>query len=495
MSDSQAGSACRSAEGAKAWLKRHADLVSVLLVALLAFLGRAWEGDLHGDPVHYAALAKNILATGDWLTLRDAPDLIYANKPPLMIWLVAGNFRVFGAGTFAAKFWSCLFAVGICALVFLTGRRLFGPTAGLLAGCAVAATPGMIANSLDLRLDSAVSLAVTATVYAVVRAVQDERPRWLLLAGVAGGLGFMTKMSAGAHVPAILALALAASRPRWLLHPFFWGALVLGAAIAAPWHLAVAARHGGEFTGTYFGREMGQRLVLGSHLATNLAANVPALLVYTLPWCLLAAYALFRWRRAGTAERWGLLLAVLWIAEVLAVTTVPPRRYDRYMTTAFPAVGLLAGCGLAWLIPERLRERVPRAIRAVAIVAAFLFALYPAPLHHCQSTGFVEARSLLDRLEPGPTLAGYIPASSAEGDHAGMGPWSLRAKATYYLDRSMRFYASADEMGRTPTRFVATRERLAADLAPFGFELVLRLDESYCLLMRRAPAGRPVKVP
>jgi len=489
VKETEPAASCPVARGVKAWLKRNRELSVVLLIAVLAFFGRAWEGDLHGDPVHYAAIAKNILSTGDWLTMHDSPSLIYANKPPLMFWLTAANFRLFGVTTFAARFWSCLFAVGICAMVFLIGRRLFGATAGLLGGCIVAVTPGMIMNSIDLRLDSAVSLAVAATAYAVVRAVQDERPSWLLLAGLAGGLGLMTKMAAAVHVPAVLVLWLLVSRPRWFLSPYLWGALALGAAIAAPWHLAVLNRHGREFTSIYVDKEMGQRIVFGSHMAKNLAQNIGVFLVFTAPWCLLAAVALFRWRRADARERWGMLLAVLWIAEVMAFIVVVPKRYDRYLTTAYPAVALLAGCGLAGLIPERRRDRLPRLLRTVAIIGAFLLALTPMPLHKCRNIGYEHARALLDRLEPKATLAGYFPGPANEEHSPGGAPWSIRAKTTYCLDRNMIVYKQLDDVLKSGGRFVVTRERHVPDLVRAGFEAVLDLDESYCLLQRGGPAA------
>lgn len=493
MADDRLGAGCPAAGGTWERLRGQGSLAAVALVALLNFLGRAWEGDLHGDPVHYAALAKNIVASGEWLTLRDAPDLVYAKKPPLMMWLVAANFRFFGANTFTAKVWSCIFAVGVCILVFLTGRRLFGETAGLLGGCSVALMPGMVMNSMDLRLDSAVSLAVAATVYGAVRAVQEGRPRWLFLAGVAGGLGFMTKMSAGVHVPAVLVLVLLASRPRWLLHPCFWGAVALGVAIAAPWHLVVAGRHAESFTGVYFRQEMGERMVFGKHVAGNLVGNAVTLVVLTLPWFALAAYAVARWRRGGPAERWGMLVALLWTAEVLLVTAVPPKRYERYMATAFPAIGLLAGRGLAWLIPRRHHGRVPRVVRVLAALQAFAMVLVPVELHNYRCLGFTQARPMLDALEPGTALAGYWPPEPGKEEREGGGPWGLRAKATYYLDRQVAYYARAEDLAATPTRFAAARERHVADLVKLGFEVAFELDESYRLLMRPAPAGSGAK--
>jgi len=476
--------------GAGAWLKSNRALAIVMLAAALGFFGRSWDGDLHGDPVHYAAIAKNILSTGDWLTMHDAPGLLYAKKPPLMFWLVAVNFRLLGANTFAAESWSCLFAAASCVLVFLAGRRLFGTTAGLLGGCMLAAMPGMVLYSMDLRLDSAVALAVTATVYAVVRAVQDDRPGWLLLAGVAGGLGVMTKMAAAVHVPAVLVLALLASRPRWLLHPWLWAAVLLAAAIAAPWHVAMVARHGEAFTRVYLGHEIGERLSVGSHVPRHFAKSVLGLLKYTLPWWPLALYALFRWRgRADAREKWGLLLGALWVAEVVVATAVPPKTYDRYLTAAFPAVAMLAGCGLAWLIPARHHGRVPRVVLTLALVQAVLLAVVPVPIHTYRCKGFVEARPILDRLEPGTLLAAYVPEARFEDPKGRLGPWGLRAKATYYLDRVVRFYTKADDVVKAPVRFVAARDRYVDDLTARGFEVMLALDGSYYLLHRWRRGG------
>jgi len=95
---------------------------------------------------------KNTLTTGNWIILQDQPGLVYGNKPPLMIWLVAVNFRLLGQTTFAAKFSSCLFAVLSCVMTYFLGRRLFGGVPAVLAGCMAGAMPGVVTNAIDLRL-------------------------------------------------------------------------------------------------------------------------------------------------------------------------------------------------------------------------------------------------------------------------------------------------------------------------------------------------------
>ena len=174
--DAQATIETPGAARACCW-RRHSGLLVVALFAVLAFYVRSWEGDLHGDPVHYGAVARTMVSTGNWLDPQDAPGVFYARKPPLMFWLVAVNFKLFGISTYTAKFWSCAFGVGVCLLTYLLGRRLFSETAALLAGAMSATFPGVVPNVIDLRLDSAVAFFTVLAIYSALRAAQEGRAR------------------------------------------------------------------------------------------------------------------------------------------------------------------------------------------------------------------------------------------------------------------------------------------------------------------------------
>jgi len=79
-------------------------------------------------------------------------------------------------------------------LLFAAVRRWFGPTAGLIAGAVLALTP---AAALIFRFnnpDALLVLLMTAAGYAVQRAIERDRTRWLVLAGVLLGFAFLTKM-------------------------------------------------------------------------------------------------------------------------------------------------------------------------------------------------------------------------------------------------------------------------------------------------------------
>ena len=65
--------------------------VALVLLATALLGGRLGEGDLIGDPVIYAAVAKSMLVRGDWATPYLAGQPFF-DKPPLVVWLAAVAF-------------------------------------------------------------------------------------------------------------------------------------------------------------------------------------------------------------------------------------------------------------------------------------------------------------------------------------------------------------------------------------------------------------------
>jgi hypothetical protein len=91
-------------------------------------------------------------------------------------------------------------------LVYDLVRRRFGRAGGFVAGLALAVTPITVAVSRHNNPDALLALCCVAALWFAVRALEDGRTRWLVLAGVAVGLGFETKMGVAlAVVPGIAA--------------------------------------------------------------------------------------------------------------------------------------------------------------------------------------------------------------------------------------------------------------------------------------------------
>jgi hypothetical protein len=98
-------------------------------------------------------------------------------------------------------------------------------------------------------------------------------------------------------------------------------------------------------------------------------------------------------------------------------------------------------------------------------------------------------RTLLDHVAPGPTIA-FQGVSIPAGPSQGAERWSIRAKAYYYLDRTLVNYPRVEDLARDSVRFVIAHKKTVPDLVAAGYEEVLILDESYRLL-QRLPAANP----
>ncbi len=176
----------------------------------------------------------------------DSSNAITVDKPPASIWLMVLSARIFGFSSASMLIPQALLGVGTVALVWAAVRRWSGDAAGLIAGTLVALTPVAALMFRFNNPDALLVFLMTLAGYFVVRAVETERGRtalrWLLLAGVALGFAFLTKMLQGLLVLPPFALAyLIAGRAR--LRTRIWHLLAAGGAlvVSAGWYVLLVS--------------------------------------------------------------------------------------------------------------------------------------------------------------------------------------------------------------------------------------------------------------
>ncbi|MEV6879516.1 glycosyltransferase family 39 protein [Amycolatopsis sp. NPDC051128] len=172
----------------------------------------------------------------------DAANAITVDKTPAALWVMGLSARLFGVNAWSVLVPQALMGVASVWLLFATVRRTSGPTAGLVAGLVLALTPAAALMFRFNNPDALLVLLLVAGAYCVVRALEKASPRWLALAGVAVGFGFLAKMlQAFLVLPAFaLAYVVAApvSPPKRLLHLL---AALAATVVAAGWYLVVVA--------------------------------------------------------------------------------------------------------------------------------------------------------------------------------------------------------------------------------------------------------------
>ncbi|MFI1917961.1 ArnT family glycosyltransferase [Nocardia sp. NPDC020380] len=179
----------------------------------------------------YAAAVQ--AGTQNWKALLfgslDAGNAITVDKPPAAMWVMGLSGRVLGFSSFSMLLPQALMGVASVALVYAAVKRWSGPTAGLLAGAALALTPVAALMFKFNNPDALLVLLLVGAAYCTVRATENGSGRWLAGAGVCVGFAFLAKLMQAFLVLPALGLVFLIAAPIALRGRIF---RLLGACLA-----------------------------------------------------------------------------------------------------------------------------------------------------------------------------------------------------------------------------------------------------------------------
>lgn len=339
-------------------------------------------------------IARNMLSTGNWVTAR-IDGVAYLEKSPLIYWLIAISYQVFGAFDWAARIPVALSCIGLAWLTAAFGTWAFGKRAGFFAGLVMATCTGLFLFTRILIPDVMLTFTIALSMWAFLRVLDpgERRPRlWSFLLAASLGVGLLLKSTIAVLFPAaaaflyLLSTHQLFSRKVWKrLHP--WSGIAVILVIAAPWHILATLQNPpyfsfsfrsvpGEYHGFlwfYFMNEQVLRLL-------NLRYprdydTVPRIwfwllhFVWLFPWSVYFPALLKQSYRPVDRAGQTRLLALFWTGFLLVFFTFSTTQ-EYYSMPVYPALALLLGsamaAGGAWI---RRGTRVLAAIAAVAAVA------------------------------------------------------------------------------------------------------------------------------
>jgi len=353
-------------------------LAVVLALALL--LPRLSDGpfDDPGEGQH-AEIAREVVTTGDWLTLR-LNGVPYFDKPPLLYWLAASSFTLFGPAEWAARLGPLLGAVLAAAATALLGARLLGAREGFLAAGALLSSAMFVAFGRYVRPETlfvaAVQWGFTGLLLALSEAEPRRAGRWAFVGCAALGVASLAKDPLGLLGPlAAVGLALALTgrrRPlaRWLPT----GGVTLLLLIGVGWYVVAALRQPGFVWYTV----VDNHLLNAARLRHFPDEDVPLSALEFLgvsvlgafPWIVpaaVAAVSIVRRRAWRIPQESAWTALALWAAGVFALFTLVPFRLPHYALPAYPAIALLAARG--WREPTRARGLIAAHLLLFALLA------------------------------------------------------------------------------------------------------------------------------
>jgi 4-amino-4-deoxy-L-arabinose transferase-like glycosyltransferase len=326
--------------------------LGLVLAGCVVAVGSAGLPFLHFDDPLYTLVAKNVVATGDWITLRH-PAYAQVDKPPLTIWLMAASIWLAGDTPIARRAWHILMTLALVLTTYRVARRGAGPNESLLAALVLITATHVHYQHLAPQQDVPLTLFLVLAFLAFHDYRQFGRTRDALLAGVWVALGTLTK---GLVAPAIFGLVaitdiVVCAGQRHAEH-WNWGQVAAGAivfvSIAAPWFVAGAQRGGEAFVDTLLLGRMGLARAIRPAYPTapyllTLLYYVPVLVAGVLPWTGALPGAL---RELGRGlSRSGppsIRLCALWCAIPFLVLSILPTDHEiRYILPVYPALAVL----------------------------------------------------------------------------------------------------------------------------------------------------------
>jgi 4-amino-4-deoxy-L-arabinose transferase-like glycosyltransferase len=341
----------------------------------------------------YALIGREILDNQEWVNLTVAGDA-YDQKPPLLFWIAAFVFQIFGFSIIAYKT-TILFIslIGVYG-TYQLGKLLYGKRTGALAAFFWATCFGYAYFHADIHTDSLLVVPVVLSIWQYAAYYKGKGNYHFFLGTIFVGLAMLAKGPVGMAIPAsAVGLHLLMSRNykaifnyRWLLAIPVVGILILPAL----WGLY--EQFGFEGIKFYFWTNNVGRIT-GSYHGNN---SDPFFYVHTslyimAPWALFGLTGFFMQVREKI-QKWGKFTAddefylIGGFFFYFLVTSIAKAKYPHHEMAILPLV-LILGARWALVIFEgasfnklkRIISSMHLLISILVFMLVFIFLLYVFP--------------------------------------------------------------------------------------------------------------------
>ncbi len=391
-------------------------IFAVLYICLFSGLGAL--GLIGPDEPRYAAIARAMAETRDWVTPR-LWGASWFEKPVLYYWIAGTTMRIFDVSEFAARLPSAMAALLAVVAVAWTALRSYGVGAAWYTFLMLPASVAMIGFARAASPDMLFAGLLTAAMAIASEMLQSPRPGPLLRCA----FGFFLGAAVLAKGPAAVILAGGATllwagvthqwrAPFRFLHPL---TIVVFCATALPWY-AVCAIRNPDFLRVFIWQHNFQRYLtpVFEHRQPFWFFG-PVLLLGILPWILFLRHVIAdaaRSVRNKTSADSPAAFFACWALFPVLFFSLSQSKLPGYILPAIPPLFVLLGSRASRLITldSAVKNRWRVTFLAVVLLMALLveaanFAILPRVDHQISSRTI--ARELLKVNPSGDDVAIY----------------------------------------------------------------------------------------
>ncbi len=312
------------------------------------------------DAAQYASMAREMLTEGNWLQLFNRHEP-YLDKPPLLFWLSAASFKLFGFNNFAYKLPSLLFAWLALYAVYRLARLYYEEGTAYNAALLLGSVLSFFLMTNDVRTDTLLMSCVIVGTWLLAEYFETHKVSYLVFGFLFVGMAMLSKGPIGLVTPGLALGFHVVLKKKWgvLSRPAFWfiGLPVLALTLL-PMLYGLYTQYGTEGIYFFFWKQSFGRLT-GENVWDN-DGGLSFFFVHTflwafLPWTLLALGGAWLAFRKIIKIEWG---GAEWISLggfVLPFIALSFSRYKlpHYIYVTFPFAAILAARFLETLFDEK----------------------------------------------------------------------------------------------------------------------------------------------
>jgi 4-amino-4-deoxy-L-arabinose transferase-like glycosyltransferase len=198
-----------SIEGIKVKIAENKEIILILVLSIVIRLLFLNLPELRSrDEALYASASRSFLQNPfkPILISNPIPGLennqlfphIFLTKPPLIFWLTAASYNIFGINEFAVRFVPAVFGVFSIIITYMLAEHIFNKKIALFSSLLLSICQFHIKYSRQGMLDVPLTFFVLLTLFLFLKGFnsESESPVFFILAGISQGLGILTKWHA-----------------------------------------------------------------------------------------------------------------------------------------------------------------------------------------------------------------------------------------------------------------------------------------------------------
>jgi hypothetical protein len=297
------------------------------------------------DEPKYAYASFKMLENGDFITpiFNDEPRF---DKPPLIYWLIALSYSVFGVSDWAARVPSIISMLGVLILIYLFCKKEFNHKTGMLAVLVFSSIFHVWVMARAVAPESALVLFEVIALYCFYKGIEESNKISVYWGYLSLSLAFLAKGPVGVIIPLSIVGIYFVFRKgirdtlKRVLNPV---GILIFAVVGFPWYIVMLRKYGYTYFQEFF-------LFHNLYRFSGAARQHPFKFYYYIPIFIGSLYLWLPFAQEIKDYIKGVfqnkskeIFFVIWALFPLLFFSISVNKLHNYILIAYPAVAIVVG--------------------------------------------------------------------------------------------------------------------------------------------------------